>query len=213
MLYSDVYVDEPLDKIAGDWDFLNERVIKKFYGFRDIGDNVVGVRSIEIEKPPELGQKAVPVALPAVRKNFEIGPNGIVTVPRIPFSAHITRAGTPHHTQHVFGYWHINDKDEIIIPLPPEGDRPGRILIIMGRPNGDEADRFAFYCEECLTLLFMREWRDFNTFWTAERNAIREYNSDPKNQLCPSCGHRNPLGYTAMQASDRPEEREARFQW
>ena len=31
MLYSDVYVDEPLDKIVKDWDFLNEKVIKKFY--------------------------------------------------------------------------------------------------------------------------------------------------------------------------------------
>ena len=116
MLYSDVYVDEPLDKIVKDWDFLNEKVIKKFYGFKDVGDNVVGIRSIEAEKPPEFGQKAVPVALPAIRKNFEIGPKGLIEVPRIPFSAHITRAGTPHHTQHVFGYWHINDKDEIAKP-------------------------------------------------------------------------------------------------
>ncbi len=213
MLYSDVYVDEPLDKIVKDWDFLNEKVIKKFYGFKDVGDNVVGIRSIEAEKPPEFGQKAVPVALPAIRKNFEIGPKGLIEVPRIPFSAHITRAGTPHHTQHVFGYWHINDKDEIIIPLPPAGGRPGRILIIMGRPNDEEADRFAWYCEECLSLLYMIESTDFDAFWAAELAAIRDYNSDPAHQLCSNCGHKNPLGYTAMQTADRPEEREARLIW
>jgi len=213
MLYSDVLIDEPLEKIAQDWDFLNEKIIKRFYGFADAGDNVVGIRAIEKERPPELGEKAMPVALPAIRKNYEIGPNGLVEVPRIPFSAHVTRAGTPHHTQHVFGYWHINDKDEIIIPLPPGNGLPGRVLIIMGRPTSKEADRFAWYCENCLTLLFMRESNDFNVFWAAERAAVRAYNENPANQLCTSCGHSNPLGYTAMQTADGPEEREARLRW
>lgn len=213
MLYSDIYVDEPLEKVVGDWDYLNDKVIKRFYGFNDVGDNVVGIRSIERDTVAELGQKGVPVALPAIRSNYEIGPNGLVTVPRIPFSAHITRAGTPHHTGHTFGYWHINDKDEIIIPLPPHGDLPPRVLIIMGRPTGNETDRFAWFCEECLTLLFMRESNNFDTFWATELKAVRDFNADPKNQICPSCGHKNHLGYSGMQPSDRAEEREARFAW
>ena len=213
MLYSDLYVDEPLDKIADDWDYLNDRVIKRFYGFKEVGDNVVGIRTIERDTVAEFRDKAMPVSLPAIRKNYEIGPNGLVEVPRIPFSAHITRAGTPHHTGHVFGYWHINDKDEIIMPLPAIGNHPARVIIIMGRPTEGEADRFAWYCQKCLTLLFLRESTKFESFWKTELAACRDYNSDSKNQICTSCGHKNPHGYSGMQMSDREEEREARFQW
>lgn len=213
MLYSDIYVDEPIEKIANDWDYLSEKVIKQFYGFKDIGDNVVGIRSIEREGVAELGQKSVPIALPAIRANYEIGPHGVVEVPRLPFSMHVTRAGTPHRTKHVFGYWHINDKDELIMPLPPDGDLPARVLIIMGHPKGNETDRFAWYCDKCLTLLFMAESNDFNTFWSTEMAAVRAYNADPKKQICPCCGHKNPLGYSGMQVLDRPDERNARFQW
>jgi len=214
MLYDDIRISEPLDKAVGDWDYFGEKLIKQFYGFKDIGDNVVGIRTIERDTVAEYGQKAMPVSLPAIRKNYEIGPNGVVEVPRIPFSAHVTRAGTPHRTQHVFGYWHINDKDEIIIPLPPEGDRPARVVIIMGKPaKGAETDRFAWYCDKCLTLLFMRESTDFSTFWATELAAVRAYNADPKNHTCPSCGHKNPLAYSGMQPADRPEERAARLLW
>ncbi len=214
MLYSDIYINEPLDKVAGgDWDYLQEKVMKQFFGFKDIGDNVVGIRTIERDTVAEYGQKAVPVSLPAIRKNYEIGPKGVVEVPRIPFSAHVTRAGTPHRTQHVFGYWHINDKDEIIISLPPEGGRPPRVVIIMGKPGEGETDRFAWYCDKCLTLLFMRESTHFSTFWATELAAVRAYNADPAHQVCPTCGHKNPLAYSGMQPADRPEERAARFVW
>jgi hypothetical protein len=214
MLYSEILIDEPLEKIADDWDYLNERVVKRFYGFKDVGDNVVGIRSIETDNVVALGQKAVPIALPAIRTNYEIGPKGLVVVPRIPFSAHVTLAGTPHRTEHVFGYWHINDKDEVIMPLPADDKHPPRIIIIMGRPTtGRETDRFAWYCSECLTLLFMRESSDFDTFFQTELAAVREYNAEPKNQLCPTCGHKNPLGYSGMQRADRPDERAARFVW
>lgn len=213
MLYNKLYVDEPLNQIIQDWDYLSDKVIKKFAGFKDVGDNVVGIRSIERDHVAKYREKSAPVSLPAIRKNLEIGPNGLVEVPRIPFSAHITRAGTPHHTGHTFGYWHINDKDEIIIPLPPQDGRPARILIIMGRPKKGETDRFAWFCEKCLTLLFMQESQDFTDFWKTELAAVRAYNADVDNQICPSCGHHNPLGYGGMQAADTPEEREARVKW
>ncbi|HSV83089.1 MAG TPA: hypothetical protein VLK85_28150 [Ramlibacter sp.] len=213
MFYSDIALEEPLDQLAGSWDLLDEKVMKLFSGFKAVGDNVVGIRTIERDAVAEFGHKAMGVSLPALRKNYEIGPNGVVEVPRIPYSAHVTRAGTPHRAQHVFGYWHINDKDEIIIPLPAEGGRPPRVIIIMGRPSGDETDRFAWYCEQCLTLLFLRESTNFDRFWATELQAVRAYNADPKYQLCPCCGHCNPLAYSGMQQVDRPEERAARFQW
>lgn len=216
MIYSDLYVNESIEKIAEDWDYLNERVIKRFFGFKAVGDNVVGIRTVMPGSVTELNGSAPPVALVSVRKNFEIGPQGVVEVPRIPFSLHVTRAGTPHRTEHVFGYWHINDKDEIIITLPPDDDEPGKIIIVMGMPTGEETDRFAWYCEKCVTLLFMRELvsgRDFRKFWAAELAAVREYNADPRHQMCPSCGHKNQMAYSGMQASDKSEERQARMVW
>ena len=44
MYYAEVKVDEPLDKLLGDWDLLDERVIKKLTTFKEIGENVFGVR-------------------------------------------------------------------------------------------------------------------------------------------------------------------------
>jgi hypothetical protein len=216
MIYSDLYVNESIEKIAEDWDFLNERVVKRFFGFKTVGDNVVGIRTVAQGTIDKLDASAPPVALVSVRRNFEIGPQGFVEVPRTPFSLHVTRAGTPHRTEHVFGYWHINDKDEIIVTLPPDGDEPGKLIIVMGMPTGEETDRFAWYCEKCLTLMFMRELvsgRDFKKFWAAELAAVREYNSDPKHQICPCCGHKNKLSYSGMQPSDTPAERGARMAW
>ena len=212
-IYAGVLKDgAPDDEVPG-WNMLRPGIIENFYGFTDTGDNVIGIRSIERKGVAAHGEESVPVALPAVRKNYEIGPQGVVEVPRIPYSAHVTRSGTPHRTQHVFGYWHINDKDEIIIPLPPEGGRPARVLIIMGIPESDEADRFAWYCENCLTLLFLRESMDFKNFWQAELAAARDYNEAPENRKCPSCGHQNLLAYSGMQESDTAPERDARMQW
>jgi hypothetical protein len=217
MIYSNICVDEPLDTILKDWNYFDEKLVKQFFGFKEDGDNVIGIRSIENRTTTDIGKgKTTPIALVETRKNYEIGPNGLIEVPRHPYSIHVTRAGTPHHAQHVFGYWHINDKDEIIVTLPPDNGQPGRVVIIMGKPTGKETDRFAWYCEQCLTLLFMRECRsgeDFKQFWSAEVAAVREYNANPKNQICPCCGHKNPLGYSAMQPVDRPEERAARLQW
>jgi hypothetical protein len=204
MLYSEVQVSEPLDKIAADWDYLSDKVIQQFYGFKDVGDNVVGIRSIERATVADYGQKAVPVALPAVRKNYEIGPQGMVEVPRTPFSMHVTLAGTPHRTQHVFGYWHINDKDEIIIPLPPDGDRPGRVLIVMGKPTANETDRFAWYCEKCLTLLFLRESTDFSTFGRRSRRRFKPIAPTRTTRSARAAGTRIRSGIRPCSSPIRP---------
>ena len=108
------------------------------------------------------------------RRNFEIGPQGVIQVPRVPLGVRINVAGTPHRTEFLFGYWHINDKDEIIISLPPPApDLPSYLVIVMGFPHEGETDRMAWYCEKCTSLVFMSEHHTglvgFNTFWRWER--------------------------------------------
>ena len=58
MLYSDVLIKEPAEKIADDWDFLDEKVIRKFSGFRPVGDNIYGIRAISHDTAEDFGEKA-----------------------------------------------------------------------------------------------------------------------------------------------------------
>jgi hypothetical protein len=220
MRYANVYVDEPLDKIVDDWDFLHEKVLPKFMGFRPVGDGVYGMRQILSEAPPTVEHQQAstgPVLAVKNRRHFEIGPQGLVTVKRTPLVAHVTLAGTPHHTEFVYGYWHINDMDEISVDVPPAAGRPGYVILIQGHPKGPECDRIAWYCEECHELVHMSELvtgnLGFRDFWSWERAAVRAYNEDPKLRTCWNCGHVNPLGYLAFATQDTPEERESRLKW
>lgn len=217
MLYADIYVKEPIEKIADDWDFLDDKIIRKFSMFRPLGDNIYGIRAISHETPDSIGVRKASTDLVKTRKNLEIGPQGIVEVARTPCTVHVTLAGTPHHTQHMFGFWHINDKDEIIIPMPPSGTMPGYLLIIMGQPTENESDRFAWYCERCANLLFMREYvtgtAGFQGMQRCEHAAIAEYNNNVGHRTCDECGHINPLGYGGNSERDTPAEREARKMW
>ena len=220
MMYADVYIDEPLDKIVDDWDFLHEKVLPRFMGFRPVGDGVYGLRQILLEAPKTVEEQKSdtgPILAVKHRRHFEIGPKGIQTIKRTPLIAHLTMAGTPHHTEHVYGYWHINDVDEISIDLPPSADQPGYVLLIQGHPKGNESDRIAWYCQQCTELVHMSELVSgtlgFKDFWKWERTAVREYNGDPRVRTCWNCGHLNPVGYCAFITNDTPEERESRLKW
>ena len=44
MSFPNLYITEPIAKVMDDWDFLSERVIGKFSGFKEVGQQVVGIR-------------------------------------------------------------------------------------------------------------------------------------------------------------------------
>jgi len=219
MLYADVYVKDPIEKVVEDWDFLNERIVANFSAFRPVGDQVYGLHPLKFDAN---GHMKGPLQMAFCRRTLELGPHGIreqmrsQQLPNSP-AIGIAFAGTPHHVEGLFGYWHINDKDEVYVASPPGANDPSCLVIVMPHPKGNETDRFAWYCERCTNMVFMRECvtgRDgFARFWPAERAAVREYNSDLKNRTCWNCGHVNPFGYVAMAHFDRPEERAARMQW
>jgi hypothetical protein len=215
MLYADVYVNEPIEKVIDDWDFLDERVVSKFSSFRAVGDNVYGLHPLRFDSQ---GHAKGPLQMSVVRRLLQLGPNGVSEVPRsCDMSTKVICAGTPHHLEGLVGYWHINDKDEVSLMIPPGRRDAGCIILIMPRAVGNETDRFAWYCEQCTSLVFMREvvtGRDgFQKFWPAERAAVREYNGNAKNRTCWNCGHINPIGYVAFYAQDTPAEHEARLSW
>ncbi len=108
--------------------------------------------------------------------------------------------------------------DELSIRLPgATPDQPGSLLLVMGVPKPGETDRWAWYCDECHTLLFEHVYQTgalgFNGFWKAEREAVAAYNADSKNQQCPECGDLNPKGYCWNPAKDTADEQRARAAW
>jgi len=220
-MYANVLVKEPLEKIMEDWDYLHERVLSHFATFKPMGQNIYGVRRGRPQsRPPD---EIVPGPVSYVQKRpsygtLILGPGGVEVKQSAEMEISITPGGLPHHTPHSFGYWHINDMDELSIRLPgATPDQPGSLLLIMGVPKPGETDRWAWYCEQCLTFLFERVYQTgalgFNGFWKAERDAVASYNADPQNQRCPECGLMNAKGYCWNPAKDTPDEQQARAAW
>lgn len=212
-MFSEITIKEPIERIAEDWDFLNEKILPHFSTFRASGHNVFGLRRRVIAtgavNDPRKGN---------INRYVELGPRGIVDAEFTPLEIRVTSAGVPHRVFHNFGYWHINDKDELYLPIPgPSESEPGHFIVIMGLPKENETDAFAWYCEKCTTLLYdfvVETGRlGFNGFWKGEADAVRSYNADPSRRTCPECGHVNPHGYCWNTAKDTPEEAAARKLW
>ncbi|HXQ51606.1 MAG TPA: hypothetical protein VN802_10975 [Stellaceae bacterium] len=206
-------VDQPIDKIADDWDFLDEKIVSKFSAFREVGQNVFGIRRRAVSHSEIIDPRKGNVS-----GALELGPKGIMQMPHHPLHVHVTVGGTPHRVAHSFGFWHVNDMDELYLPLPSlPGDPFGHAIVIMQTPRGEEGESFAWYCLQCLTLHFEQRYpsgvRGLKDFWRAEDAAIRDYNGEERNRTCPECGYLNPLAYSWNQAKDTPEQRAARAFW
>jgi hypothetical protein len=207
----EITIDQPIDKVLADWDFLDERIVAKFTMFRTIGQNVFGIRRHAISDT-----EIVDMTKHSTTTLFELGPRGIIAPPFEPMRLHVTNGGTPHRVPHSMGYWHINDMDELYLPLPSApGDPLGHNVIIMQNPTGREGESWAWYCDACLTLLFERHHctGTYGMDFKISERAVREYNSDPRHRTCPECGHVNPVGYNWNPAKDTAEERAARAIW
>ncbi len=62
----------------------------------------------------------------------------------------------PHHSEHGYGFWHVNDEQEMVINLKMS-ETPVVTVLAEGFPKRGRHDRFAWYCLKCLNPLYMRE--------------------------------------------------------
>ena len=212
-MIGEITIDEPIAKIIEDWDFLADTVVAKFTRFRPLGQNIYGIRRRDLST-----EAIIDPVKGDISEMVELGPRGIVKVQHRPMSIHITAGGTPHRVRHNFGFWHINDMDELYLGLAnPAGSPLGHYLVIMQTPTGNEGDSWAWYCEQCTTMLFERRFatgvHGLQGMFKATEMAVRAYNSDPQHRTCPECGHLNPMGYAWNTNHDTPEERAARAVW
>jgi hypothetical protein len=205
-----IEIDESPDNL-GDWDFFDEKVIGKFSGFKAASGNILGLRRRIVDRETIYDEKKGPYG-----DMHELGLEGIETVVVKPMRFHVTRAGTPHRVPHSFGYWHINDLDEIYVAIPaPEGETRGHFVVVMQKPRGKEGESFAWFCERCLTLFdeyrFDHGRLGLTEFWRAEMEAVERHNASDR--VCPECGHANPFAYTWNTVKDKPEHTAARLHW
>lgn len=50
-MFANLYVEEPLEKVAEDWDFLHDRVIGHFSTLKPVGQNIYGIRRRTVGGP------------------------------------------------------------------------------------------------------------------------------------------------------------------
>ncbi len=115
-MYGEIQIDEPIDKIADDWDVLEDKVAAKYSTFREFGQNIYGIRRRMVSRTEVIDLKKGKFS------SLLLGPQGIVGTGRNPLHLHVTTAGTPHRIPHSLGYWHINDMDELYLPVPGSGE-------------------------------------------------------------------------------------------
>lgn len=154
------------------------------------------------------------------RTTWEIGPEGKVQIGDDRRVLHLIYGGTPHHTEHAFGYWHLNDADEAYFRSFGElGEDLGTTCAVMRQPRPGDTDIFAWYCQTCLALLYAHVYRSGDRhegvrgFYAAEDAAVREFNGEGSLRRCKSCGAEHPLAYRASSEGNSPDEETARAIW
>lgn len=211
-MFAHVGIDEPIEKIFDDWDFLEERIVKKFTAWQEIGENIIGIRRREVTLTEVVDPKK------GVFNSISLSPAGLISKEHHGLKIHVTPGGVPHRVQHGFGYWHINDMDELYLPIPPRaGETMGHFIAVMQNPTEHEGESFAQYCQRCFTMLFEYYHTSGKSGWRglfqAEEAAVNAYNADPKLRHCPECGFDNFLSYCSNVVKDSPEQAAARKLW
>lgn len=147
---------------------------------------------------------------------WELHDGGALRIPEQDDLMHIVRGGTPHHIEHLFGYWRICDAD-VIYFRTRQGAETYYLLVTGGRPGSYARDSLLWVCPKCAAP-FNRH--DFETgmarwkrFWDAELGLVRAFNGDETLRTCPECGHVHPPAYGFYPAEDSAAEAETRRQW
>jgi hypothetical protein len=203
-------VDESIDKAADDWDFLEATIAKKFSTFRPVGSNIYGVRRRAVGETHGITD----MKKGDISVLYELGPDGPQAHQFRVNNFHVIASGTPHIVPHSFGFWHINDMEEISVKFPGADSDLGYSLLIMRTPVGNEGESLAWYCEDCYTMLYEHHMHTgrygLGEFWRGERIAVTTWNADAKLRTCPQCGLENGKSYPWNTAKDTPELATAR---
>jgi hypothetical protein len=186
-------------------DLMSEESKLRYRSFYPCGDMLIGLRYHE----PNPDRKAFKMG-----RSLKIIDGKIVAEQRS--DVMFTPPKMPHHSEHVYGFWHINEAQEMALNLKLDNDRRLTVLV-EGFPEYGRIDRFAWYCLKCVTPLFMTQVETRRVglagYYAAQEDAFDAFNNDAALRTCPSCGEVHPTAYSIFPWKDSPAEREARELW
>jgi hypothetical protein len=147
-------------------------------------------------------------------RNLKIVDGKIAALPRS--NMMFTPPLVPHRTEHNYGFWHVNDEQELGINISLGEDKRVTVLI-EGYPEKGRLDRFAWYCNSCLTPLYVRAVETgrvgLGGFYQVQQEAVLAFNGSDALRTCRACGEVHPHAYSAYAWTDTPEQRAARALW
>ena len=179
--------DQP--KLANwvDFDLLGDAAIKQYSAFERLGkDHLMGIRMLNGAGRPNI-MYGLSHGRPDVMDIVQPG-KAIGFVP----------AGAPHHLTQDYGWWHVNDADEVYIPVPLVNG--ALAFVILESTFAERWDKFQWYCLNCYTFLHERRVNTgrvgMEGYWEAESAAVGEFNEDLERRTCPKCKTLHPLAYS-----------------
>ena len=186
-------------------DLMSEESKLRYRSFYPCGDMLIGLRYAE-PNPDRRGFK------PGL--SLKIIDNKIVAEPRR--DVQFTPPLIPHHAEHVYGFWHINDQQEMVLNMKL-GDERRLTVLIEGFPERGRLDRFAWFCLNCCNPLYMAQVETAKVglpgYYAVQEDAFEVFNSDEKVRTCSECGTVHPVAYSIFPWNDNDSERAARGEW
>jgi hypothetical protein len=181
--------DQPWTKQANwvDFDLLGEEAARQFSAFERLGkDHLMGIRMLNGTGRPNVMyglRSGRPEVMDIVQPGKAIG---------------FVPAGAAHHLTQDYGWWHVNDADEIYIPVPLTNGVLA--FVILEATFANRWDKFQWYCLDCFTFLHERRVHTgrvgMQGYWEAEAAAVTEFNADLERRTCPNCQTVHPLAYS-----------------
>jgi hypothetical protein len=187
-------------------ELMSEESKLRYRSFYPCGDMLIGLRYHE---PTPVDKKGFKLG-----RSLKIIDGKIVSEPRQ--DVMFTPPLVPHHAEYVYGFWHINDQQEMAINMKLDEGRKLTVLI-EGFPQVGRRDRFAWYCLNCLNPLFMTEVDTgkvgLGGYYAAQEDAFEIFNNDEAVRTCSDCGTVHPVAYSIFPWKDNAKERAARQLW
>jgi hypothetical protein len=183
-------------------DLLDDDSPVRYRSFFPVGEMLIGLRFHEND-PSRLGMKT--------GHTLKIVEGRIAVEPRRDMM--FTPPQVPHRSEHIYGFWHINDEQELAMNLKL-GDQRRVTVLVEGFPKRGRRDRFAWFCTHCVNPLYMREVETGRVglpgFYAVEEDAFKVFNEDLRLRTCQRCGTVHPVAYSIFAWNDTPEQKAAR---
>lgn len=179
--------DQPKAVNWVDFNLLGEEAIKQFSAFERIGKHhLMGIRLLGGTGRPNVMyglRSGQPEVMDIVQPGKAIG---------------FVPAGAPHHLTQDYGWWHVNDTEELYLPVPLVNGKLAFVILESTFP--ERWDYFQWYCLKCYTFLHERKVNTgrvgMEGYWAAESAAVKEFNEDLERRTCPSCKTLHPPAYS-----------------